>query len=129
MNIQPPNDIKLRQSSKMLEVTFDATIYQLSYEYLRVFSPSAEVRGHGNQEIILVGGKKNVQITNIEAVGQYAIKLTFDDGHDSGLYTWQTLYELGRDFNSNWQNYLKRLEQAGLHRSADKSVQHFSPSN
>lgn len=122
-----PSSIKLRQQSRQLEVVFEGHIFLLPYEYLRVFSPSAEVRGHGNQEMVLIGGKKAVQITNIEAVGQYAIKLTFDDGHDSGLYTWQTLFELGRDYRNNWQDYLHRLEQAGLQRSKDKAVQTFSP--
>ncbi len=122
-----PSAIKLRQQSRQLEVSFDGVIYQLPYEYLRVFSPSAEIRGHGNQEILIIGGKKQVQVTNIEAVGQYAIKLTFDDGHDSGLYNWQTLYELGRDYQVNWQYYLKRLEAAGLKRSNDSSVGHYDP--
>ncbi|MBD3666667.1 MAG: DUF971 domain-containing protein [Kangiella sp.] len=122
-----PTAIKLHQKSQQLEVAFPGNTYFLPYEYLRVFSPSAEVRGHGNQEMILIGGKKNIQITNIEAVGRYAIKLTFDDGHDSGLYTWQTLYELGRDQQTNWQQYLKRLEAAGLTRSKDKSVKTFNP--
>ncbi|ACV27667.1 gamma-butyrobetaine hydroxylase-like domain-containing protein [Kangiella koreensis] len=122
-----PTAIKLHQKSQQLEVTFPGNSYLLPYEYLRVFSPSAEVRGHGNQEMTLIGGKKNVQITDIEAVGRYAIKLTFDDGHDSGLYTWQTLYELGRDYQTNWHQYLKRLEAAGLARSNDTSVKTFHP--
>lgn len=122
-----PKSIKLKQQSKQLEVEFPGNIYLLPYEYLRVFSPSAEVRGHGNQEIVLIGGKKDVLITNIEAVGQYAIKLTFDDGHDSGLFTWQTLLELGRDYSNNWNHYLTRLKKAGLQRSQDKAVQTFSP--
>jgi len=124
---EAPSAIKLHQKSRQLEVTFSGNTYHLPYEYLRVFSPSAEVRGHGNQEMILVGGKSQIQVTDIEPVGQYAIKLSFDDGHDSGLYTWQTLYELGRDHSANWQTYLKRLEQAGLSRSADSSVGMFNP--
>lgn len=75
----------------------------------------------------LIGGKKNVQVTNIEAVGRYAIKLTFDDGHDSGLYTWQTLLDLGQNYSSNWQQYLSRLEAAGLTRSSDTAVKTFNP--
>lgn len=122
-----PSAIKLKQASHQLEVTFEGEVFQLPYEYLRVFSPSAEIRGHGNQEMLIIGGKKHVQITNIEAVGQYAIKLTFDDGHDSGLYNWQTLYELGRDYSSNWQYYLKRLDAAGLKRSTDPTVGHYTP--
>lgn len=124
---QIPSAIKLHQKSQQLEVAFPGNTYLLPYEYLRVFSPSAEVRGHGNQEMTLIGGKKNVQVTNIEAVGRYAIKLTFDDGHDSGLYTWQTLYELGRDYQHNWQGYLQKLQQAGLSRSKDPAVNTFNP--
>lgn len=124
-----PSAIKLHQKSRQLEVCFSGNTYFLPYEYLRVFSPSAEIRGHGNQELTLVGGKANVQITDIEPVGQYAIKLSFDDGHDSGLYTWQTLFELGRDQSSNWQTYTKRLEAAGLSRSPDKSVNVYSPNS
>lgn len=125
--MQAPTDVKLKQAARLLEVSFNGHIFQLPYEYLRVFSPSAEVRGHGNQEIILIGGKKEVQVTNIEAVGQYAIKLTFDDGHDSGLYTWQTLFDLGQNQPSYWQSYLTRLEKSGLKRSLDPAVQTFSP--
>lgn len=124
---EAPSAIKLHQQSRQLEVQFSGNTYLLPYEYLRVFSPSAEVRGHGNQEMVLVGGKKNIQITDIEPVGQYAIKLSFDDGHDSGLYTWQTLYELGRDYSANWQNYLRRLEASGLSRSADSDVGVYNP--
>ncbi|MBV34737.1 MAG: 1-(5-phosphoribosyl)-5-((5-phosphoribosylamino)methylideneamino)imidazole-4-carboxamide isomerase [Rickettsiales bacterium] len=124
-----PSAIKLHQKSRQLEVCFSGNTYFLPYEYLRVFSPSAEVRGHGNQELTLVGGKANVQVTDIEPVGQYAIKLSFDDGHDSGLYTWQTLFELGRDQSSNWTNYIKRLETAGLSRSPDKSVNVYTPNS
>ena len=124
---EAPSAIKLHQKSRQLEVSFSGNTYLLPYEYLRVFSPSAEVRGHGNQELTLVGGKKDIQVTDIEPVGQYAIKLSFDDGHDSGLYTWQTLYELGRDYSDNWQTYIKRLETAGLSRSADSSVGVFNP--
>lgn len=122
-----PSSIKLKQASRLLEVHYDGVIHQLPYEYLRVFSPSAEIRGHGNQEMLIVGGKKQVQVTNIEAVGQYAIKLTFDDGHDSGLYNWDTLYELGQNYASNWQYYLQKLEAAGLKRSEDPTVGHFDP--
>ncbi|AKE51322.1 gamma-butyrobetaine hydroxylase-like domain-containing protein [Kangiella geojedonensis] len=124
---EAPSAIKLHQKSRQLEVCFSGNTFLLPYEYLRVFSPSAEVRGHGNQELTLVGGKKNITVTDVEPVGQYAIRLSFDDGHDSGLYTWQTLYELGRDYADNWAIYLKRLEAAGLHRSSDTSVGVFDP--
>lgn len=124
-----PTSLKLRQASKVLEVHFNNDIFQLPYEYLRVFSPSAEIRGHGNQDMLIIGGKKHVQITNIEAVGQYAIKLTFDDGHDSGLYNWKTLYELGREYTANWHYYLQKLQSAGLKRTEDPSVGIFNPKN
>ncbi|MRX28263.1 gamma-butyrobetaine hydroxylase-like domain-containing protein [Kangiella sp. HZ709] len=122
-----PKSIKLKQKSRNLQVEFENEVFLLSYEYLRVFSPSAEIRGHGNQEMLIIGGKKHVQITNIEAVGQYAIKLTFDDGHDSGLYNWSTLYELGRDSAANWQYYLQKLQSAGLKRTEDPSIGIFNP--
>lgn len=109
----PPSDIMFHQKSQQLEVVFADHIFKLSAEYLRVFSPSAEVRGHGGGPLKLVPGKKDVKIIGIEPVGHYAIKLTFDDGHDSGLYTWQTLRELGEEFDQNWQEYISRLESEG----------------
>lgn len=109
----PPSDIKFHQKSQQLEVVFADHTFKLSAEYLRVFSPSAEVRGHGGGPLKLVPSKKDVKIIGIEPVGHYAIKLTFDDGHDSGLYTWQTLRELGEEFDQNWQEYLSRLESEG----------------
>ncbi len=109
----PPSDIKFHQQSQQLEVVFADQSFKLSAEYLRVFSPSAEVRGHGGGPLKLVAGKKDVKIIGIEPVGHYAIKLTFDDGHDSGLYTWQTLRELGDAFEGNWQDYVQRLEAEG----------------
>jgi DUF971 family protein len=112
----PPSDIKFHQKSQVLEVIFDDCSYSLPAEYLRVFSPSAEVRGHGGGPLKLVAGKKDVKIIGIEPVGHYAIKLTFDDGHDSGLYTWHTLRELGENYNPNWQSYLQRLQDEGLSR-------------
>lgn len=101
----------------MLDVGFDdGRDFELSAEYLRVFSPSAEVRGHGGGESLLVDGKSNVAIDRIEPIGRYAIRLVFDDGHDTGLYTWPILYDLGLSQKSNWQRYLTRLEEAGLSR-------------
>jgi DUF971 family protein len=114
----PPSDIKFHQKSQLLEVVFHDCSYSLPAEYLRVFSPSAEVRGHGGGPLKLVAGKKDVKITAIEPVGHYAIKLTFDDGHDSGLYTWHTLRDLGENYQQNWQNYLQRLQQEGQSREA-----------
>jgi len=109
-----PTQIKLHRQSRLLEIGFDdGSKFNLSCEYLRVFSPSAEVRGHGTGQEVLQIGKENVAITGIEPVGNYAVKLIFDDGHDSGLYSWPVLYRLGIDFDRNWQDYLKRLELAG----------------
>ncbi len=116
MTQSPPSEIKFHQKSQLLEVTFNNNSYSLSAEYLRVFSPSAEVRGHGGGPLKLVPQKQNVKIVNIEPVGHYAIKLTFDDGHDSGLYTWQTLQELGEYYEKNWAEYLERLDNEGLSR-------------
>lgn len=108
-NQPAPIDIKLLQKSRILEVTFsDGKHFSLPCEYLRVHSPSAEVRGHGSGEGVLVTGKSNVNIIAIEPVGNYAVKLIFDDGHDSGLYTWNTLYDLGINQEKNWQRYLER---------------------
>jgi DUF971 family protein len=109
-----PTEIKLHQASRRLEITFsDGKVFQLPCEFLRVYSPSAEVRGHGPGQEVLQVGKKDVQITAIEPVGAYAIKLVFSDGHDTGLYSWDYLYELGRDHDALWARYLKRLQDAG----------------
>lgn len=113
-----PTDIKLHQVSKMLELDFDdGQHFELPCEYLRVFSPSAEVRGHGPGQETLQYGKAGVNIKAIEPVGNYAVKLIFDDGHDSGLYSWEYLYELGADYEANWQEYLQRLQKAGVSRN------------
>ena len=112
-----PLEIRLHQKSRQLEVSFaDNHIFQLPCEYLRVYSPSAAVRGHSPAQAILQAGKKEVTITAIEPVGQYAVKLVFSDGHDSGLYSWDYLYELGKHQAEYWQDYLVRLQLAGLHR-------------
>jgi len=108
-----PTEIKLRKASRLLEVSFeDGNRFQLPFEYLRVHSPSAEVKGHGPGQEVLVLGKENVGIRAVEPVGQYAVKLVFDDGHDTGLYTWKHLYELGRDQKANWDKYLARKSAA-----------------
>jgi DUF971 family protein len=102
-------EIRLRRATRVLEVSFaDGSRFELPFEYLRVHSPSAEVKGHGAGEGVLVVGKENVGITAIEPVGQYAVKLVFDDGHDTGLYTWSYLHELGRERESKWARYLAR---------------------
>lgn len=109
-----PTEITLHQKSKTLEIAFDdGARYTLPAEYLRVYSPSAEVRGHGEGQEVLQVGKRNVGILGLEPSGSYAVKIIFDDGHDSGLFTWDYLYGLGRDQEILWQNYLSRLEQAG----------------
>lgn len=109
-----PVDIKLHQKSHLLEIAFaDGKRFELPCEYLRVHSPSAEVQGHGPGQEILQVGKENVNIEGIEPVGNYAIALLFDDGHDSGIYSWETLYDLGEHYDDYWQKYLSRLEEAG----------------
>ena len=112
-----PVDIKLRTASRILEVSFDdGSRYLLPFEYLRVFSPSAEVKGHGGGEGILQTGKQDVSIKGIEPVGNYAVRLLFDDGHNTGLYSWSFLHELGRDAGTNWSRYLERCAAAGAAR-------------
>ncbi|MBS0367319.1 MAG: DUF971 domain-containing protein [Proteobacteria bacterium] len=108
-----PSEIRLRRASRLLEVTFTGGArYQLPFEYLRVYSPSAEVRGHGPGQEVLVRGKENVGIRAVEPVGQYAVKLVFDDGHDTGLYTWKYLKELGESYAVKWSDYLERCARA-----------------
>jgi len=118
MNNTPlPTEITLHQQSRTLEIAFDeGSRYKLPAEFLRVYSPSAEVRGHGPGQQVLQAGKQNVGISAIEPVGQYAIKITFDDGHDSGLYTWEYLRQLGQDQDALWHDYLSKLEAAGRSR-------------
>ena len=112
-----PVEIKLRKTSCLIAVQFDdGRSFDLPFEYLRVFSPSAEVQGHGPGPGVLQTGKENVQVTSIEAIGLYAVRLIFDDGHDSGLYTWKYLYELGAEQAEYWQDYLDRLKSAGYAR-------------
>jgi len=108
-----PTDIKIRTHSRLLEIRFDnGTEFELPFEYLRVFSPSAEVKGHGLGEGVLQLGKHEVGISSVEPIGNYALRLLFDDGHNTGLYSWTLLYELGRDRVRNWQRYLERCEEA-----------------
>jgi DUF971 family protein len=110
-----PTNIKSRTKSRVLEVSFDdGSVFELPFEYLRVYSPSAEVRGHGPGQEQLQLGKHEVGISRVEPVGNYAVKLVFDDGHDTGLYTWAYLYELGRDRSQKWQNYLDRLKELSI---------------
>ena len=106
-------EIKVRSKSRLLEVSFaDGSRFELPFEYLRVHSPSAEVKGHGPGQEVLVLGKETVGVRAVEPVGQYAIKIVFDDGHDTGLFTWRYLYELGRDRAANWARYEERRAAA-----------------
>jgi DUF971 family protein len=112
-----PVEIRLRKVARLLAIEFDdGARFELPFEYLRVHSPSAEVKGHGPGQEVLQTGKKDVQVTHVEPIGHYAVRLVFDDGHDSGLYTWKYLYELGREQARNWQSYLDRLAAAGYSR-------------
>ena len=114
-----PSAIKLRTVSRILEVEFDdGASFDLPFEYLRVFSPSAEVTGHSIGEGILQTGKENVTITRIEPVGNYALRLHFDDGHNTGLYSWDVLHELGSRQRANWARYLERCAEAGITRKS-----------
>lgn len=109
-----PTEIKLHQQSRLLEIAFDdGASYQLPYEYLRVHSPSAEVRGHGVGQETLQLGKREVMVLEVLPVGNYAMKIVYDDGHDSGLYTWDYLYNLGKHQAELWQEYLDKLAAAG----------------
>jgi DUF971 family protein len=123
-----PTLIKLHNRSHILELEFeDGRHFELSCEYLRVFSPSAEVRGHGPGQEVLQTGKEKVNIVSIEPVGTYAVKLVFDDGHDSGIYSWDVLYDLGLNHRRNWHEYEQSLAQAGIVRESpprDPSIAH-----
>lgn len=123
--MKPPKKIHLNRAEKILRVTFADAEYSLPAEYLRVFSPSAEVRGHGAGEGVLVSGKIHVGIERVEASGRYAVRLIFDDGHDTGIYTWAYLRELGENHASNWSDYLERLRKAGEGRDPDESAVKF----
>jgi DUF971 family protein len=116
-----PTEIRLRKESRLLVVAFDdGSEFSFSFEYLRVYSPSADVAGHGPGQETLQTGKENVTIMSIEPVGHYAVRLVFDDGHDTGLYSWTYLHELGCNMEANWQSYLDRLAAAGYAREKSK---------
>jgi len=117
-----PDRILLHRRSRTLELQFGAECFELPAEYLRVFSPSAEVRGHGPGQEVLQTGKSGVAITAVRAIGHYAIQLSFDDGHDTGLYAWDYLYLLCREREARWQDYLQRLSNAGASRDPDLQV-------
>ena len=131
-----PSQVKLLKGSKVLRLYYDADPahpdgehhYDLSFEFLRVHSPSAEVRGHSEADRVLQKGKKHVLIKSIEAVGNYAIKPTFDDGHDTGIFSWNYLYDLALNQHTYWQTYLQELHEAHASRDPDTQVvQLFSP--
>ena len=112
-----PTEINLHQKSRILEIAFeDGSHFKLPCEYLRVYSPSAEVQGHGPGQGVLQIGKESVSITKIEPVGNYAVQFDFDDNHNTGIYSWETLYNLGKNQEANWQDYLDRLTAAGHER-------------
>ena len=117
-----PTDIRLHKKSRILELCYaDGERFELGCEFLRVFTPSAEARGHGPGQEVLQTGKRNVEIERIEPVGTYAVRLVFSDGHDSGLYSWDLLHNLGRHRDELWQEYLKQIEAQGLSRDIDTS--------
>ena len=112
-----PTEIKLHQKSRVLEIAFDdGKTFRLPYEYLRVYSPSAEVRGHGPGQEVLQTGKQSVEIRSMEAVGSYAVQPLFSDGHGTGIYSWDYLYELGENQGKLWNDYLEKLKAAGASR-------------
>lgn len=112
-----PTEIKLHQKSRMLEIAFsDGQRFELPCEFLRVYSPSAEVRGHGPGQEVLQVGKKNVEITDVQPVGSYAVQLVFSDGHDSGLYSWDYLHDLGVNQEALWKKYMERMNETGASR-------------
>jgi DUF971 family protein len=112
-----PTEIKLHQKSRVLEISFeDGRSFRLPYEFLRVYSPSAEVRGHGPGQEVLQAGKRDVEIRSLEPVGSYAVQPVFSDGHSTGIYSWEYLYELGENQEALWAQYLERLAAAGASR-------------
>ena len=114
-----PTEIKLHQKSRVMEVAFaDGSRFELSYELLRVYSPSAEVQGHGPGQEVLQVGQRAVNIDKLEPVGNYAVQPSFSDGHDTGIYSWERLYWLGSNRDALWQQYLDRIEAAGASRDA-----------
>ena len=116
-NTPIPTEIKLHQTSRLMELSFaDGKVFRLPYEFLRVYSPSAEVRGHGPGQETLQIGKRGVTITEVEPVGHYAIRPKFSDGHDTGIYSWDYLHDLGTRHDLMWQDYLARMQAAGASR-------------
>lgn len=115
-----PTDIRLHQQSRILEIIYEnGWRFELGYEFLRVFTPSAEARGHGPGQETLQTGKRDVRIERVEAVGNYALRPVFSDGHDSGIYSWDLLYNLGVHRDELWDAYLKQIDEQGLSRDVD----------
>ena len=125
--MNPPNEITYHKIAHTLEVAWQEERFTLPAELLRVYSPSAEVRGHSAEERKLQTGKKNVGIKQIEAVGNYAIRIVFDDTHDSGIYSWEFLHDLGTNQDSYWQDYLTELKQANASRLPTIPVGQWTP--
>ena len=118
-----PTQIELHQKSRVLEIGFsDGKLFSLPYEFLRVYSPSAEVRGHGPGQETLQVGKKDIEITAAEPVGTYAMQLVFSDGHDSGIYSWEYLHSMGVNQETMWNDYLQRMEEAGAKREPAPNI-------
>lgn len=117
-----PEQVILHKKSRQLELIFQGQSHRLDAEYLRVLSPSAEVRGHGGQSGKLPHGKASVAIDRLEPAGNYALRIIFDDGHDSGIYTWDYLFELCQNRDAYWQEYLEQLHQQGKSRTPDTQV-------
>lgn len=112
-----PTEIKLRKADNTLTVSFESgEAFTLAAEYLRVESPSAEVQGHAPDQKVLVPGKRYVGIDTVDPVGHYAVRLVFNDGHDTGIYSWAYLYQLGREFDQRWERYLAQIEEQGASR-------------
>ena len=125
-----PTEIKLHQASRLMELSFaDGTNFRLPYEFLRVYSPSADVRGHGPGQETLQVGKREVTIAELEQVGHYAVRPKFSDGHDTGIYSWDYLYDLGERQDELWQRYLARLAAAGASRDSDPNAPAPSPAH
>lgn len=122
---QTPKDIRLHSKSRLLQVSFEDETFYLPCEYLRVYSPSAEVQGHGPGQEVLQTHKEDVNVVAIEPVGNYAVRLIFSDSHNSGLYSWDLLYRLGHERQKLWQDYLDRLAQAGIEREPQDNDHHL----
>ena len=123
-----PTEIKLHQKSRLLEIAFnDGKQFKLPFELLRVYSPSAAVRGHGPGQEVLQTGKRDVDIVDLQPVGNYAVQPSFSDGHDTGIYSWDILYRLGEQQDALWQDYFDRLEKAGASRDIDTTSSNSAP--